>query len=105
VLVAEQAGAMLAQLVPEIQCTSALVLEINGASKEQGEGAAQVNTAIQRLDHVVQRNASAAEQVSSTAEELLIQAEHLRSIMEFFKVDAAAATAGSVRLPPAAAGH
>jgi methyl-accepting chemotaxis protein len=89
VQVAEQAGAMLAKLVPDIQRTAELVLEINGSSREQNEGASQVNKAIQQLDQVVQQNASAAEEMSSTAEELSSQAEHLQSIMEFFKVDGA----------------
>ncbi len=39
VQVAEQAGTMLAKLVPDIQRTAELVLEINGSSKEQNEGA------------------------------------------------------------------
>jgi methyl-accepting chemotaxis protein len=97
VQVAEQAGAMLAKLVPDIQRTAELVLEINGSSKEQNEGAGQVNKAIQQLDQVVQQNASAAEEMSSTAEELSSQAEHLQSIMEFFKVDGAAAGSGTVK--------
>jgi methyl-accepting chemotaxis protein len=97
VQVAEEAGAMLARLVPDIQRTAELVLEINGSSKEQNEGSAQVNKAIQQLDQVVQQNASAAEQMSSTAEELSGQAEHLQGIMEFFKVDGAAAGGGPVK--------
>jgi methyl-accepting chemotaxis protein len=90
VQVAEMAGSMLVQLVPDIQRTAELVLEINGASKEQSDGAGQVNRAIQQLDQVVQQNASAAEEMSSTAEELSGQAEHLKSVMQFFKVDGAA---------------
>ena len=80
---------MLAKLVPDIQRTAELVQEINGSSKEQSEGAGQVNKAIQQLDQVVQQNASAAEQISSTSEELSSQAEHLQGIMEFFKVHGA----------------
>jgi len=95
--VAEQAGAMLAKLVPDIQRTAELVLEINGSSKEQNEGASQVNKAIQQLDQVVQQNASAAEEMSSTAEELSSQAEHLQSIMEFFKVDGSSMGTGTVK--------
>ncbi len=87
VQVAEQAGAMLAKLVPDIQRTAELVMEINGSCREQNEGAGQVNKAIQQLDQVVQQNASAAEEMSSTAEQLSSQAEHLQGIMEFFKVD------------------
>jgi methyl-accepting chemotaxis protein len=96
VQVAEQAGQMLAKLVPDIQRTAELVLEINGSSREQNEGAAQVNKAIQQLDQVVQQNASAAEEMSSTAEELSSQAEHLQGIMEFFKVDGVGGT-GTVK--------
>jgi len=87
VQVAEQAGAMLAKLVPDIQRTAELVQEINGSSKEQNEGAGQVNKAVQQLDQVVQQNASAAEEMSATAGELSSQAEHLRSIMGFFSVN------------------
>jgi methyl-accepting chemotaxis protein len=97
VQVAEQAGAMLAKLVPDIQRTAELVLEINGSSKEQNEGAGQVNKAVQQLDQVVQQNANAAEEMSSTAEELSSQAEHLQTIMEFFKVDGATAGSGTVK--------
>ncbi|HEY5998705.1 MAG TPA: methyl-accepting chemotaxis protein [bacterium] len=87
VQVAEQAGTMLAKLVPDIQRTAELVLEINGSSREQNEGAGQVNKAIQRLDEVVQQNAGAAEEMSSTAQELSSQAQELQSIIAFFTVD------------------
>jgi methyl-accepting chemotaxis protein len=94
VRIAEAAGEMLAKLVPDIQRTAELVQEINGSSKEQNEGAGQVNKAIQQLDQVVQQNASVAEEMASTAEELSSQSEHLQGIIQFFKVDAAAAGAG-----------
>ncbi len=84
--VAEQAGAMLAKLVPDIQKTSELVQEISAASKEQAGGADQINGAIQQLNQVVQQNAGAAEEMSSTAEELSSQASQLMEVMAFFKV-------------------
>jgi methyl-accepting chemotaxis protein len=84
--VAEQAGAMLARLVPDIQKTSELVQEISAASKEQAGGADQINGAIQQLNQVVQQNAGAAEEMSSTAEELSSQAGQLMEVMAFFKV-------------------
>ena len=85
--VAEQAGAMLAKLVPDIQKTAELVQEINAASKEQASGADQINGAIQQLNTVVQQNAGAAEEMSSTAEELTSQADQLQDTISFFKVD------------------
>jgi methyl-accepting chemotaxis protein len=87
VKVAEQAGEMLARLVPDIQKTAELVQEINGASNEQNAGAEQINKAIQQLDQVIQQNAGASEEMSSTAEELSSQAEQLQSSIAFFKVD------------------
>ena len=85
--VAEQAGEMLAKMVPDIQRTAELVQEISAASKEQDTGAEQVNRAIMQLDQVIQQNASASEEMASTSEELSSQAEQLQDIMSFFKVD------------------
>jgi methyl-accepting chemotaxis protein len=87
VRVAEQAGQMLAALVPDIQKTADLIQEISAASAEQNAGAQQINKAVQQLDQVVQQNAAACEQMSSTAEELSAQAEQLTSSMSFFHVD------------------
>jgi methyl-accepting chemotaxis protein len=82
--VADQAGQMLAKLVPDIQRTAELVQEISAASKEQSTGVTQINTAIQQLDQVVQQNAAAAEQMASTSEELSSQAEGLQNAIGFF---------------------
>ncbi|MBF0537550.1 MAG: MCP four helix bundle domain-containing protein [Nitrospirae bacterium] len=84
---AEQAGCMLAKLVPDIKRTSELVQEISAASNEQNSGADQINKAIQQLDQVIQQNASASEEMASTAEELSAQAEQLQSAISFFKLD------------------
>jgi len=85
--VAEKAGQMLEQLVPDIQKTADLVQEISAASVEQNSGASQINKAIQQLDQVIQQNAGAAEEMASTAEELSSQAEQLQSSIEFFRID------------------
>ena len=85
--VAEKAGGMLKQLVPDIQKTADLVKEISASCNEQNTGAEQINKAIQQLDQVIQQNASASEEMASTAEELSSQAEQLQGTMEFFKID------------------
>ncbi len=100
--VAERAGTLLAQLVPDIRRTAELVQEINGSSREQNEGAAQVNGAVQQLDQVVQQNASAAEEMATTAQGLSEQAGHLRSTMEFFRIEAAATPAADTGVRAAA---
>ncbi|MBN2419221.1 MAG: HAMP domain-containing protein [Deltaproteobacteria bacterium] len=86
VQIAEEAGAMLNRIVPDIGKTSELVQKINAASIEQNSGAEQINQALQQLDLIIQQNASASEEMSATAEELAAQAEHLQDAINFFKV-------------------
>ncbi|MBS1125550.1 MAG: methyl-accepting chemotaxis sensory transducer, partial [Nitrospirae bacterium] len=62
--VAERAGTMLMKLVPDIQKTAELVQEITAASREQASGTDQINSSIQQLNHVIQQNAGAAEEIS-----------------------------------------
>jgi len=85
--IAEDAGRMLTELVPDIQKTAELVQEISAASNEQNTGADQINQAIQQLDQVIQQNAGAAEEMSSTSEELASQAEQLQATISFFRID------------------
>jgi methyl-accepting chemotaxis protein len=87
VKVAQEAGAMLSKLVPDIKKTAELVEEITAACREQDVGSAQINQAIQQLDKVGQQNASASEQVSSTSEELASQAEQLQSTIAYFRIE------------------
>jgi methyl-accepting chemotaxis protein len=89
VKVAQEAGGMLAKLVPDIKKTAELVEEITAACREQDVGSAQINQAIQQLDKVGQQNASASEQVSSTSEELASQAEQLQSTIAYFRIEQA----------------
>jgi len=87
VKVAQEAGSMLAKLVPDIKKTAELVEEITAACREQDVGSSQINQAIQQLDKVTQQNAAASEQVSATSEELASQAELLQSSISFFKLN------------------
>jgi methyl-accepting chemotaxis protein len=84
--VAEEAGNLLAQIVPDIQKTAELVQEISAATNEQNAGGSQVNAAIQDMDKVIQQNAAASEEVASTAEELSSQAVQLQKVISFFKL-------------------
>ena len=100
--VAENAGEMLNQMVPDIQRTAELVQEIAASCKEQDTGADQVNKAIQQLDQVIQQNASASEEMASTSEELSSQASQLQDTISFFKVaDAGGGSRSSARTAPA----
>jgi len=87
VKVAQEAGTMLAKLVPDIKKTAELVEEITAACREQDVGSTQINQAIQQLDKVTQQNAAASEQVSATSEELAAQAEQLQTTIAFFRLE------------------
>ncbi|MFW5838069.1 MAG: methyl-accepting chemotaxis protein [Desulfovibrionaceae bacterium] len=98
--VAERAGGMLSQIVPDIQRTAELIQEIAAASGEQNSGAEQINKAIQQLDQVVQQNASAAEEMASTSEELSSQAQQLQQSMGFFTIGGAKRSKGARKQQP-----
>jgi methyl-accepting chemotaxis protein len=84
--VAERAGQMLEQIVPDIQRTAELVQEISAASNEQNSGANQINKAIMQLDQVIQQNASGSEEMASMSEELASQSQALQTTVSYFKV-------------------
>ena len=91
VAIAERAGRLLGEILPNIQKTAELVQEISAASTEQDSGAQQINQAIQLLDQVTQQNAASAEEMASTAEELASQSERLQGSVAFFKTEGEAA--------------
>ncbi len=67
-----------------------LVSEIAAASKEQAQGVDQINAAYVEMDEVDQRNATNAEELSGTSQEMNTQARHLNQF-----VDELAALVGS----------
>jgi methyl-accepting chemotaxis protein len=84
VQVAERSGQLIIELVPAIRKTADLVQEVAAASQEQSAGVAQVSKAMSSVDQVTQRNAAAAEELSSTAEEVAAQAHSLQQLVAFF---------------------
>ncbi|MCP3100177.1 CHASE3 domain-containing protein [Myxococcus sp. K15C18031901] len=112
VRVAERSGQLLTELVPAIRRTAELVQQVTTVSKEQAIGVSQMNRAMVQVDQVTQRNASAAEELSSTAEEMATQAESLLQMMTFFRLADGSGGLGrgpllpkapSSRLPPSPA--
>jgi methyl-accepting chemotaxis protein len=84
VTVAERSGRLLEALVPSIRRTAEVVQEVATASQEQSSGVVQVSRAMTVVEQVTQRNASASEELSSTAEEMAAQAEALQHLVRFF---------------------
>jgi methyl-accepting chemotaxis protein len=83
---ADKAGRLLDEMVPNIRRTSNLVQEITAASEEQSAGVGQINSAVTQLSQTTQQNASSSEELAATAEEMSGQAEQLQHTMAFFKL-------------------
>lgn len=86
VLLAERAGNLLDEMLPGIRKTADLVQEISAASSEQMTGLNQINAAVSQIAQTTQVNASAAEELNATAEEMSNQAIQLQEMMEFFQI-------------------
>ena len=95
VTVAENAGRLFERIVPMIRHTSTLVREIANASDEQKTAIGEINIGINQLDEVVQQNASASLQLSSTASALAQQSTTLDQLVSFFQLDPSTLASGS----------
>lgn len=84
--ITEQAGNLMADIIPEIEKTALLIQEISAANLEQANGANQVNNAVQQLNGVTQQNAASSEQMSGNSEDLVEQAAQLKSALSFFRL-------------------
>jgi methyl-accepting chemotaxis protein len=91
VALAQDAGKIIANILPDIRKTADLVREIAAASREQSAGVDQIGKAMIQLDSVIQNNASASEEMASMAEEFSGQAQQLSSTVSYFKLPARAA--------------
>ena len=84
---AEAAGAVLDDVVPAISRTADLIAEIDAASREQGAGMEQVDTAIGQISVATQQGAAASEQLAATAEDLSHQVTRLQHGVAHFRLN------------------
>ncbi|MEM7211254.1 MAG: methyl-accepting chemotaxis protein [Pseudomonadota bacterium] len=84
VIAAQDAGEMLKKLVPEIERTADLVLNISTATSEQEAGAEQINAAIENLDAIITQNTDVAASAMERAQDLSVQAEDLKQTISRF---------------------
>ncbi|WP_394247247.1 methyl-accepting chemotaxis protein [Vibrio profundi] len=87
VKVAQHAGDMLNRMVPNIQKTADLVQEITAASTEQSTSVGEINRTVSQLDDIAQQNASASEELASTAIMVQEQTGEIRKTVGFFKLE------------------
>lgn len=78
------------EVVQSIHRVTEVMHTINTNAAEQRDGVAQVNEAVGSLDQMTQQNAALVEQSAAAAHSLHAQSEHLRELVQRFKVQAAA---------------
>ena len=88
VAIAESSETMLNQLLPDIQQTKQLILEISTANSELSQNVGHVNNAILELSNVTQQNSASAEELSTSSDELLAQSQKLSKTIAFFVTEA-----------------
>ncbi len=94
--IANEAGEQIEKIVPQIKRTSGLVQEINVASSEQARGIEQISKAIESLQNEIQQNASTTEEIAATSEEFSAQADQLKKISAFFRINNSSETDPSI---------
>ena len=60
--------------------------EISTTAVEQQTGVDQVNIAVSKIDGITQQNAILVDETTTSAKELLEQAQKLKETMTFFKI-------------------
>jgi len=86
VVIAEDAGLQLTELVPNIQKTAELVQEISIASRKQDSSADEINNSLEQLNNSVQQSITAAEKLATASNELSDQSNSQRNAMNYFQL-------------------
>jgi len=81
VSLADRAGRILSEIVPDANKTAELVQEIYNASHEQNDGVKQVNSGMNQLNEITQQNAAVSQELSSTAQLLMSHAKQLSEMV------------------------
>jgi methyl-accepting chemotaxis protein len=87
VSITSSAHEFMMELAPEIEKTSQLVNDITVSSNEQNNGAAQINSAIQDLNMIIQQYAATAEEMERNAKVLKKEADDLEQSIKYFDVE------------------
>ena len=86
--VAEQSEKLLLSVIPDIKNTATLINKIAASSSEQALAVSQIDAAIQKLTSVNQQNATLAEELAASSEELSGQAMGLMDTVTLFRTSA-----------------
>lgn len=79
-------GESLKEIFKSIEKTKLIITEMNIISKEQKNGLGDITQSLNQADQISQQTAAAAEELSSTAEQLKLNSEEMQALMQFFKI-------------------
>lgn len=82
----ETTGDTMAQMLMDVRETTDLVKGISDSSNSQLSRAEQVNVTVRELNNISQINATSSEELASSSEELLLQADKLKDQVRYFKL-------------------
>jgi len=80
-------GRSLAEVVASIRATADRFARVSAAADEQAAAIRETSHALTEVDDITHRNAAAAEQLAAMAEEMTAQAEALRTVSAYFRID------------------
>jgi methyl-accepting chemotaxis protein len=84
--IAQQAGDLIKGIIPEMLDINTSLNDYFSSSNQQASQIVQLNTAMEQLNEVSQRNATLSEQVFATSEMLMQQVKDLNGKVTYFKV-------------------
>ncbi|HRY15817.1 MAG TPA: methyl-accepting chemotaxis protein [Candidatus Competibacteraceae bacterium] len=82
------ASGTMEEVVVAVKRVSAIMSEINQATREQAAGIGQINEAAMQIDRTTQENAAFAERITAAARQLTLQANALAGAVNVFRIDA-----------------
>lgn len=81
-----ETGATLGRIVQQVTSLNLLIADIANSSKEQATALAEVNTAVNQMDHMTQQNAAMVEQSTAASHALINEAEDLTRLVGQFRI-------------------
>ena len=99
----QKTGEALSEIEARVSRINDHIHSIAVASREQATGLAEVNTAVNQMDHVTQQNAAMVEESSAATSKLSAEADALYRLVSHFRIDEEAGR--SIGLAPAETTH
>ena len=90
----EKAGKSFEGMIGDFEKVSASVSAIAAAAREQSMGLEEINSAVDQLDGVTQKNASVATQVHGTGKIMVSEAAKLNQVSARFRIDGSVVRSG-----------